>query len=159
MSMEKTENQEKGVVKQEEHNAQKNVIHESKNNNVVTKTLDNKGKTLWQYFVECLTTKFCCAKGRARRKEYFGFILFQTLFSYLINFLGIATGEIELFSVFSFIYSLIIIFPSFGVTIRRLHDINMSGWWLLTVVIPMVTVFFKSDMKENKYGSIPEGVR
>ena len=57
--------------------------------------------------------------------------------------------------------SLLLILPLFAVTARRLHDINMSGWWQLIGFVPIIgwlMIFFyckKSDLEDNKYGSIP----
>ena len=60
--------------------------------------------------------------GRARRKEYWMFVLFNIIFT------GIATLiSPKLYA----IYTLAVLIPNLAVSVRRLHDINKSGWWLL----------------------------
>lgn len=60
-------------------------------------------------------------------------------------------------------FSLIVLIPSIAVTVRRLHDINKSGWWFFIVLVPLLgmitlTVFacFDSDHNSNKYGPNPK---
>ena len=65
-------------------------------------------------------------------------------------------------SIFAFIFNLAVFLPSWAVMIRRLHDVNRSGWWILislTIIgiIPFVywTCIKKSDENENRFGSNP----
>ena len=59
--------------------------------------------------------------GRARRKEYWMFFLINFVITLVVGFIPVV----------NMIYSLCVIIPSLSVTIRRLHDTNRSGWWLL----------------------------
>lgn len=72
--------------------------------------------------------------GRARRSEYWYFILFNALFSFALtildNLLGLQFGTAES-GILSTIYSLAVFIPSLAVSVRRLHDIGKSGWLLL----------------------------
>ena len=79
--------------------------------------------------------------GRARRKEFWYFVLFNMIFALVawgldnvlgINFEGMNYGWIYL------IYVLATILPNLGVAIRRLHDIGKRGWWILIELIPLV---------------------
>ena len=61
------------------------------------------------------------------------------------------------------IYTLAVLIPSVAVGVRRLHDTDRSGWWLLIVLIPIIGaivlfVFVVQDSKpgENQYGSNPK---
>ncbi len=63
------------------------------------------------------------------------------------------------------IYALAVILPSFGLTVRRLHDIGKSGWWCLIGLVPVVgtvvlVVFAVMDSQtgDNQYGPNPKGV-
>lgn len=73
--------------------------------------------------------------GRARRTEYWMFILFNIIFSAAAglfdNMLGLTVG-------LSGLYSLAILIPSIAVGVRRLHDIGKSGWMLLVALIPLI---------------------
>ena len=74
--------------------------------------------------------KYADFSGRARRKEYWMFILFNILISFVIGILGAIIGETGgLITVsLSGLYSLFIFIPSIAVTVRRLHDTNRTGW-------------------------------
>lgn len=100
-------------------------------------------------------------KGRARRKEYWMFVLFNFIVAFV---LGIIDGLIGI-TVLSTIYSLAVIIPSLALCFRRLHDIGKSGAWILIGLIPLVgeiilLVFFCTDSQagENQYGPNPKGV-
>ncbi len=107
--------------------------------------------------------------GRARRKEYWYFTLFNIIISFVLGFvdgiLGSYSSETG-FGLFSGIYSLAILIPSIAVSVRRLHDTERSGWWLLIILIPLIgaivlLVFTVQDSQPgpNKYGENPkEGI-
>ncbi|MDR6554738.1 DUF805 domain-containing protein [Paenibacillus qinlingensis] len=99
-------------------------------------------------------------QGRARRKEYWMFVLINIIISIA---LGIIEAIIGTNQVLSFIYSLAILLPSLAVAFRRLHDTGKSGWWLLISLIPLIgsiilLVFFcqDSDADDNQYGPNPK---
>ena len=74
--------------------------------------------------------------GRARRKEYWFFYLFS-----LLALLGFSIIDSILFNgnhVLYVVYSLCSLLPSFAVRVRRLHDLDKSGWWWLIALIPLV---------------------
>lgn len=88
--------------------------------------------------------------GRASRLEYWNFVI--------ISFWVIATtkwlGGTEIFasSILTLITLLVLLIPFFAVSVRRMHDINRSGWWIF---VPWASVFFqfkKSDKESNRYG-------
>ena len=107
--------------------------------------------------------------GRARRKEYWYFTLFNIIISFVLGFvdgiLGSYNPEVGL-GLFGGIYSLAILIPSIAVSVRRLHDTERSGWWLLIILIPLIgaivlLVFMVQDSQPepNKYGENPkEGI-
>ena len=73
--------------------------------------------------------------GRAGRAEFWWFELASFIIVTVLSILGRAS---VLFSVIGFIYGIAVIVPSIAVGIRRLHDTNRSGWWLLLLLIPFV---------------------
>jgi len=116
------------------------------------------------------STKICFKKyavfgGRASRQEYISFILFIFFVSLLLGFIEGLLGlfpSAEDWSVFELIFGLATFLPSWAVMVRRLHDVNRSGWWFLinvTIIgiIPFVywVCFKKSDEGENKFGPNP----
>ncbi|HAH48461.1 DUF805 domain-containing protein [Gimesia sp.] len=109
--------------------------------------------------------KYADFSGRARRKEYWMFILFNILISFVIGILGAIIGETGgLITVsLSGLYSLFIFIPSIAVTVRRLHDTNRTGWWILISLIPFfgaiilfIFMILDSDPNANAYGENPK---
>ncbi|MED4533474.1 DUF805 domain-containing protein [Metabacillus fastidiosus] len=111
------------------------------------------------WYLEVLK-KYAVFQGRARRKEYWMFTLFNVLISIVLSIIEVV-GDMP--SILTGIYSLAILLPSLAVTARRLHDIGKSGWWILISLIPLIgaivlLVFTCQDSEEgsNKYGSNPK---
>ena len=112
---------------------------------------------------------FANFEGRARRKEYWMFTLFNILILwalmsvFFVSLLIIKEYALLLIIPF-FIYILIMIVPSIAVTVRRLHDINQSGLWYLISFIPfggyvlLVFTILDSTPGPNKYGPNPKEV-
>ena len=117
------------------------------------------------WYLEVLK-KYDVFSGRARRKEYWYFVLFGTLISIVLM---ISDGIIGTFNpavgigMLGGIYTLATLLPSIAVMVRRLHDTNHSGWWAWIVFIPIVgfivlMIFLASNSKpeENQYGISPK---
>ncbi len=94
------------------------------------------------YYTDVLK-KYAVFKGRARRKEYWMFVLFNFIFSIVASILDgiLGTGKGLTMSsggggngIISSLYSLALILPSIAVGVRRLHDTDRSGWWILLPV-------------------------
>ena len=99
--------------------------------------------------------------GRARRKEYWMFVLFNVIVAFVI---GIIAGIIH-FSWLSTLYSLAVLCPSLALCFRRLRDIGKSGVWILVSLIPLVGWIWMlillckdSDPGANQYGENPKGM-
>jgi uncharacterized membrane protein YhaH (DUF805 family) len=111
------------------------------------------------YYIEVLK-KYAVFSGRARRKEYWMFVLFNLIISIAINLI---TASIGALSFLSPLYGLAVLTPGIAVGVRRLHDTNRSGWWWLLLFIPVVgaivlIIFFAQDSQpgENQYGPNPK---
>lgn len=137
---------------------------------------------LWGYFLACVTTNYANFSGRARRKEYWGFGLFYTLGTILLALIGLAvdaaTGNLDWGVDFPLKATVIIVLPAFlasvvpgiAITVRRFHDIGLSGWlYLLMLVVSVIltgSIFIMaivlglipSQKRENRWGPVPEGV-
>lgn len=112
--------------------------------------------------------KYADFTGRARRKEYWMFTLFNLIFlivaAILDNILG-TTPEGSPYGLFYILYALAMLIPSLAVAVRRLHDVGKSGWMYLIFLIPIIggiwlLVLFVTDgnKEENQYGADPKGV-
>ena len=122
-------------------------------------------------FMESIQTvfqKYAVFEGRARRSEYWWFVLAYAIVNGVLSgltnaFKGSAMGTIV--AILSAIVALAVIVPSIAVTTRRLHDIGKSGWWQLIALIPCVGTILlivwtakDSDPGDNMYGSNPKGM-
>ena len=111
------------------------------------------------WYLEVLK-KYAVFNGRARRKEYWMFFLFNLIILLVIGFVEGLFGSPGIIGV---LYSLAILIPGIAVSVRRLHDTGRSGWWLLIGFIPLLgvivlLVFMVLDSKpgENQYGANPK---
>ncbi|MGS0689426.1 DUF805 domain-containing protein [Shewanella sp. 0m-8] len=110
--------------------------------------------------------KYFDFSGRSRRKEYWMFALFNIIFSIVLSVLDTLFGTMNLetgLGLFSGLYALAVFIPGLALSVRRLHDINKSGWWLLILLIPFIgaiilLIFFVLDSKteDNKWGCNPK---
>jgi uncharacterized membrane protein YhaH (DUF805 family) len=125
-----------------------------------------------EWFLKVVRDNYANFKGRARRKEYWMFVLFCFLFAIvaviLDNILG-TTIEIGYQSLpYGWIYSiygLALIIPSLAVLVRRLHDVGKSGGWFFIVLIPLIGSIWllvllctEGNSGENVYGPSPKAV-
>ena len=96
--------------------------------------------------------KYADFQGRAHRKEYWMFSLYNLIIALLITAFGILIfGEIIGMRLSAF-YFLVLFVPTLAVSVRRLHDIDKSGWWLLVNLLPFIgTVIYVVLMAQNSY--------
>ena len=116
----------------------------------------------------CLQRKYADFNGRARRSEYWFFILFTAIVGIVAGILDAVLG----FRTESYggtgpvqgITQLALLVPTLAVGSRRLHDTGRTGWWQLISLIPFIgwivlIVFFVQDsQQDNKYGPNPKSV-
>ena len=140
-------------------------------------------KSLFTYWLECFTKHYADFSGRARRREYWGTVLFNGLIQAGLSIILsiVATilfpsieinGEVTFSPLFFllpdipiYIYLLIWFLPGLAVSVRRLHDIGKSGWNLLWILLPIVGAIMliywycqDSEFGENKWGANPKFV-
>lgn len=104
--------------------------------------------------------------GRARRKEYWMFFMFNVIFAVIAIILDNVLGTVFEGFGYGFIYilyGLVVFIPGLAVSVRRLHDVGKSGWNMLIVAIPLigaiwllVLMVLDSVPDENKYGPNPK---
>lgn len=82
--------------------------------------------------------KYAVFHGRARRKEYWLFTLVDIVLAAVLALIDHLIGTDGRFGLLSGIYSLLLLVPTLAVTVRRLHDTDRSGWWILLNLIPVV---------------------
>ena len=119
------------------------------------------------WYLKCLK-QYADFNGRARRKEYWMFTLFNMIFALLAliidNVVGTASPELG-YGVFYVLYALAMFIPGLSVSVRRLHDIGKSGWMVLIALIPIIGTIWilvlmvtDSHPEENEYGQNPKEI-
>lgn len=136
---------------------------------------------LWGHFWTSITANYANFRGRARRKEYWGFALFYTLGMIAFAAVGVAIDaaagnfdygyEVPVATIvivgLAFLASAV---PSIAMGVRRFHDIGLSGWFYLAMfvvgfllagsvtILAIVLGLIPSQKRENKWGPVPDGV-
>jgi uncharacterized membrane protein YhaH (DUF805 family) len=103
--------------------------------------------------------KYAVFDGRARRKEYWMFVLFNLIFTIAAAILDHVIGIVFI----GILYGLAVLLPGLAVAVRRMHDVGRSGWELLIVLIPiagpiivLINLCRDSTPGENIYGANPK---
>ena len=106
-----------------------------------------------QYYLEVMS-EYDEFRGRVSRKKFWMFVLISAIISILLIFINIGIF---------FVYSVLVILPSLGVTARRLHDTNRSAWFLLLELVPIIGGIYililcaeEGTPGENNYGQNPK---
>jgi len=90
--------------------------------------------------------------GRACRSEFWYFILFNIIFSFVLLLVDMLIN----LSVLQGIYLLVIAGPGMAVSVRRMHDVGKSGWWLFIPAYNIILACTKGIAGDNKYGPDPK---
>ena len=114
--------------------------------------------------VQSVFSKYATFSGRARRSEYWYFVLLQVIVTAVLNGLYSATESVA-FSAILVLFDLALLVPSLAVCWRRLHDIGRSGAYYFFVLIPLVGWILllvwmcqASQPGANQYGPNPNGM-
>ncbi|MEZ6002003.1 DUF805 domain-containing protein [Hyphomonas sp.] len=126
------------------------------------------GDGVWTYFIRSITKNYFKFTGRARRQEYWGYTLFNVL-AYIAVFIldiilsAIIYGGGDFIPLLTLLWFLFQIIPSIAVTVRRLHDQDLSGWLYLITWVPyigwlVIFVFMLIDSRpeSNVHGPSPK---
>jgi len=119
------------------------------------------------WYLKCIK-QYADFSGRARRKEYWMFTLFNIIFAIVAmiidNVVGTASPELG-YGVFYGLYALAVFIPGLAVAVRRLHDVGKSGWMILIALIPLIGAIWllvlmvtDSNPGENQYGQNPKEI-
>lgn len=119
------------------------------------------------YYLEAFK-KYAVFSGRARRAEFWYFVLFNVIVAFVLaligGLIGAAIGD-GYAGILSGIYGLAVIIPTLALWVRRLHDIDRTGWWVLINLIPLVGAIVllvfaltPGTPGSNQYGPDPKQV-
>ncbi len=119
--------------------------------------------TFKEAVVKALQQNYCNFSGRASRSEFWWYQLFYVILSVVISILLCWSENAA--QIVSYILGLALFLPSLGLAVRRLHDIDKSGWWVLISFIPLIGAIIlliwwckDSQMQPNQYGPVPNMV-
>lgn len=104
-----------------------------------------------KWYLEVLK-KYAVFQGRARRSEYWYFVLFNLIVAIILSVIGIYMGSQLIYDV----YSLAVLVPSIAVSIRRMHDVDKSGWFILIPIYNLILCCTDGTEGPNRYGSDPK---
>lgn len=108
---------------------------------------DLTGRSKPSWFESCLAyfnraiSRFARFSGRASRAEYWYFFLAVLLLNVVLTLLGLVFSESvlgDLMELLSSVFLLFVLIPSISIGVRRLHDVNRSGWWYWLILVPLV---------------------
>lgn len=102
--------------------------------------------------------------GRARRKEFWYFMLFNLAIMWILSALD-PYFDTEYFTIISYVYAGLLLIPTIAVFLRRLHDSGKNGWNILLIFIPfigwiwlIILLILVGEPRTNKWGPYPKGV-
>lgn len=102
--------------------------------------------------------KYAVFSGRARRKEYWMFFLFCLIIGFVLGFIeglsGMASKSGQ--SILGGIFQLAVLMPSIAVGVRRMHDTDHSGWWVLVPIANLVFAVREGTRGDNRFGPDPK---
>jgi uncharacterized membrane protein YhaH (DUF805 family) len=125
------------------------------------------------YFIDTVKNRYVDFKGRSTRSEFWYFMLFYVIIGLILvvfDSLLFSSGSTDAGGswtggLLSTLLSLGLLLPSLGLSIRRLHDIGKTGWWVLISLVPLIgfivlLIFYVKDSQpgSNEYGSNPKGM-
>ncbi|CAL9592764.1 Inner membrane protein YhaI [Streptomyces sp. enrichment culture] len=114
------------------------------------------------YYTDVLK-KYAVFSGRARRQEFWMFVLFNIPVAIVLMVVDFALSTYPLFTG---LYLAATFVPNLAVTVRRLHDTGKSGWWYFISFVPfiggiwlLVLMASEGDANPNQYGPSPKAVQ
>ncbi|MDD1796196.1 DUF805 domain-containing protein [Enterovibrio makurazakiensis] len=110
--------------------------------------------------------KYAVFKGRARRKEYWTFILVNIVVSFVLGYVDQLVGSYNAeagIGTLGMVYAVAVLVPTLAVTVRRLHDTDKVGWWAFLSIVPfgvivlLIMQAFEGTKGSNRFGPDPRG--
>jgi uncharacterized membrane protein YhaH (DUF805 family) len=98
--------------------------------------------------------KYAEFNGRATRSEYWYFFLMSVIISIVLTVVGIAIK----FPMLNNIYSIAVLIPSIAVGVRRMHDVDKSGWFILIPFYNLYLACIEGTPGTNQYGPDASGI-
>lgn len=110
-----------------------------------------KNNNPFNYYIKAIKN-YVTFRGRATRPEFWFFALFNGIITIILTQFGKFIHNDALL----YVYALFIELPYLGVAVRRMHDIDRSGWWILVPFVNAVFFCLKGTEGENRFGPQPD---
>ena len=107
---------------------------------------------MFDWYKKVVFENYANFSGRARRSEYWYFVLFNVIIAIAFGFICGLIGVPDLAN----LYTLAVLIPSLAVGVRRMHDVGKSGWFLLIPIYSFILAVTEGEKGENKYGPDPK---
>ncbi|MEY2629489.1 MAG: hypothetical protein RLZZ469_384 [Bacteroidota bacterium] len=115
---------------------------------------------MFNWYKKVVFENYANFNGRARRKEFWYYLLANYIFLIIAAIIDNAAG-LQLanlpYGIFYMIIALGTFLPSLAVQVRRMHDVGRSGWYILIPIYNLVMFCTNGDQGENEYGADPKG--
>jgi uncharacterized membrane protein YhaH (DUF805 family) len=128
----------------------------------VTYTSGGTHVEMVEYFKLVVFERYAQFDGRAGRAQYWWFFLANLIVGIVLQVIAGAADALVLLSI---AYSLALLIPGLAVSVRRLHDTNRSGWWVLIALVPLAGIIIlivflatEGDTGSNQYGNPDPGL-
>jgi uncharacterized membrane protein YhaH (DUF805 family) len=108
---------------------------------------------MFNYFIDAVTKHYVDFNGRTRRAAFWYFYLVYIILEIV---LGVVEGFTHMGQILTSILALGLLLPTIGIAVRRYHDTDHSGWWILCPLMNIVFLFFAGTPGPNTYGPDPK---
>jgi uncharacterized membrane protein YhaH (DUF805 family) len=101
--------------------------------------------------------KYAVFAGRASRTEYWMFLLVAVLIAFVVGFVDGATAAASRSSGGALVglYQLVMFLPTLAIAVRRMHDVDHSGWWAIVPVASLLIALQEGQRGRNRFGDDP----
>ena len=105
-----------------------------------------------KYFLDVLKLQYADFKGRASRRQFWMFVLYNVIAAVIVGIIG---GIVGLNAILSGLYSLALLIPSLAISVRRLQDIDKEWYWILSIWL-IVLYCQPGTPSDNRFGKVPD---
>lgn len=109
-----------------------------------------------EWFLKVVKDNYANFNGRARRKEYWMYVLFYCIIAIVASIVDILLAMLIGIPLLSYVVMLALLVPSIAVGVRRMHDVGKSGWFILIPIYNIILFITEGEKGDNQYGPDPK---